>query len=135
MRCKRSQAGRAAACRRPALVSFVAAVFMVCFGAPVGGGVPQTHNHPTLRRAGGGIKPGQRVNVSFDMLGGMVGEIGDGAHVNSFADPDYYTGMESVVKWVLDRLGGCCMLAWIVTFGTCCRPGFWFAGATPPGGR
>ena len=93
------------------------------------------HNHPTLRRAGGGIKPGQRVNVSFDMLGGMVGEIGDGAHVNSFADPDYYTGMESVVKWVLDRLGGCCMLAWIVTFGTCCRPGFWFAGATPPGGR
>ena len=48
-------------------------------------------SHPgryTIHRLPGGrLTTGQRVLVSYDFLGGLIGYIGDGAHLNSFAEP------------------------------------------------
>ena len=59
-----------------------------------------------LRRlAGGKITPGQRVRVSLDVLGGFVGQIGDGSHCNSFAEPLWYSEMSKVVNFTMNALG------------------------------
>lgn len=39
------------------------------------------------RLAGGKITPGEKVRLSLDVLGGLVGQVGDGSHCNSFAEP------------------------------------------------
>jgi hypothetical protein len=41
----------------------------------------------------------------YDMLGGMVGQIGDGSHVNSYVEPLFHQHMDAVVEWV--RLLAC----------------------------
>ena len=64
-----------------------------------------TGNVFKLRRLPGGkIKDGQRVLLSMDILGGLVGQIGDGSHCNSFAEPLYYEWMDKVIAFTMDLL-------------------------------
>ena len=56
----------------------------------------------TIKRIEGGrIAAGQQVRVSFDMLGGFVGMIGDGAHCNSYGDPGYSHAMSAVIDYAV----------------------------------
>lgn len=57
------------------------------------------------RLPGGKLRAGQTVKLSMDVLGGLVGQIGDGAHVNSFAEPRYYYWMQKVIQMTMRTLG------------------------------
>ena len=64
-----------------------------------------TGNVFKLRRLPGGkIKDGESVLLSMDILGGLVGQIGDGSHCNSFAEPLYYEWMDKVIDFTMDLL-------------------------------
>ena len=52
----------------------------------------------------GKLRVGQNVLLSMDVLGGLVGQIGDGAHLNSFAEPLYYEWMEKVIRFTMRTL-------------------------------
>ena len=59
----------------------------------------QGNRYQIRRRAGGAIAVGQRVFISFDVLGGFVGQVSDGAHCNCFAEPAYYAAMDQMIAW------------------------------------
>jgi hypothetical protein len=52
----------------------------------------------------GRIKNGERLRLSMDVLGGYVGDIGDGSHLISFAEPLYFDWMEQVVNFTMTVL-------------------------------
>ena len=62
-------------------------------------GRDRRHAVPPVRW--GGLKPGDAVLLSYDMLGGMVGQVGDGSHVNSYAEPLFLQNMDSLIGWVI----------------------------------
>lgn len=53
----------------------------------------------------GRLKLGQSVRLSLDVLGGLVGQVGDGAHMNSFAEPLYFEWMQKVIQFTMRTLG------------------------------
>ena len=59
-----------------------------------------------IKRLGPGSKiaVGQKLLVSLDVIGGLVGQIGDGAHCNSFAEPLYFEWMERVIRFTMTEL-------------------------------
>lgn len=60
-------------------------------------------SYKVARLSNGSIKPGERARVSFDMLGGLVGQIGDGSHVNCFAEPMWQQNMNNAVAYTTQR--------------------------------
>ena len=63
------------------------------------------NTYKVRRLLGGRLEPGQRVRLSLDVLGGLVGQVGDGAHLNSFAEPLYFEWMQKVIQFTMRTLG------------------------------
>ena len=54
------------------------------------------------RVAGGKIKPGSTVNISYNFLPGVANQMVGGRDVSCYVEPLYYSLMERAVQWLVD---------------------------------